>query len=653
MPCSLLFSAIRRNLARSFICLAVSLVFCSVARPQTLPPSGSMLHDRNAANSDIMVYLVTDTGEPFTEKFSMRLTPTDILLNSNGYRNFARSTQGGWLFEYLMPDTYRMSITAKGYQDVLEEVVVPASGQTTNTIVVMRSVDETVRFQPPGGHFLLSPRVEKEVQKSVKDLQQSRYASARKHLNKVFPIAEANPYVNYVMGISYLMDENLAQARPYLEKSVSIDSRQVPALLALGNLRYQSGDCSGAIRVAEDAVQLDPTSWRSHWILADCYLRESDFQKALDHSTLALQEGRKEAGQAKLLVGEADAGLGRREDAVKFVSEFLTENPRYLLAPTVRSWLEGLKNSSDSSSISIPKELNGAVLKENVAAAPAPSVEVPPKADWAPPDIDAEKPFQVSGAVCSLPDVMARAQKHAEELVSDLQSFSAREEYQTVEVNHNGGLDTPEKHTFEYMATVGKPYVNGIPVQELRSPYLTPDEMPAGIVEAGAASLALVFHSAYRQDFDWTCEGLSEWNSQPTWIVRFQQTASRPTSMLSALNIGASSYNLPIKGRAWINANDGAVVHLESDLLIPMTALGLEKQHFVVDYAPFLFRSHKVELWLPAHVDLYLHYKRHYVHYRDDYSQFHLFWVGASQKIGKPKEVSQPKDVSKPAKSGL
>lgn len=650
MPSSLLSPTIRQNLAKFVVGVAMLFVFCGVARPQGAPPDVPTMHDRPAlrAINAIMVYVVTDTGEPFTEKFTMRLTPLDFILNSGGARNFALSTKGGWLFDGLVADTYRVSITAKGYQDVLQEIVVPSEGGTKNTIAVMRPVDETLKFQPPGGQFLLSPRVEKEVQKSIKDLQQSRYSSARKHLNKILPLAKENPYVNYVMGLSYLMDRSLLEARPYLEKSVSADSRQVPALLALGNLRYQSGDCSGAIRVAEDAVHLDPTSWRSHWILADCYLRERDFQRALEHSTQALQGGKKEAEQARLLVGEAQAGLGRRQDAARSITEFLDENPRYLFAPAVRAWLGELKNpSADSSGAVIPVGLSGAMPATGLSIAPAPDVEAPPKADWAPPDIDAEKPFQVTGAVCSLPDVLAGAEKHAEQLVSDLQSFSAHEEYQTVEVSHNGGLDTPEKHTFDYMVLIGKPSADGIPVQELRSPNLMQDDMPSGIVEAGAPSLALVFHPAYRKDFDWKCEGLSEWNSEPTWIVRFQQSPGHPTSMVSSLNIGASSYNVPLKGRVWINANNGAVVHLESDLLIPMTAVGLEKQHFVVDYAPLSFRAHKVELWLPAHVDLYFHYKRHYVHYRNDYSQFRLFWVGTSQKIEKPKEAT------KPGKSGL
>ena len=598
--------------------------------------------------SSILVHVVTDTGEPFTQKFSMRLMPADFVVNREGIREFALATNGGWLFKDLLADTYRVSIAAKGYQDVVEEIAVSSQAETDHAIVVMRPIDETLKFQPPGGQFLLSPKVEKEVQKSVKDLQQSKYSSARKHLNKILPLAKGNPYVNYVMGLSYLMDQNLLEARPYLEKSVSTDPRHAPALLALGNLRYQSGDYSGAIRVAESAVHLDPTLWRAHWILADCYLRQQDFQRAFDHSTQALQGGKKEAGQAKLLVGEAEAGLGRRQDAVKSITEFLNENPRYLQAPALRAWLEDLKNpSGDSSGVPIPVGLTGgAKPAEGALVAPAPMVEAPPKADWAPPDIDAEKPFHVTGAVCSLPDVLAGAERHAEQLVSDLQSFSAREEYQTVEVSHNGGLDTPEKHTFSYMVFIGKPGANGIPVQEIRNPDLMQDDMPGKIVEDGAPSLALIFHPAYRGDFDWKCEGLSEWNSEPTWIVRFQQAAAHPTSMLSAFNIGASSYNLPIKGRVWINANNGAVVHLESDLLIPMTALGLEKQHFVVDYAPLLFRAHKVELWLPEHVDFYFHYKRHYVHYRNDYSHFQLFWVGTSQKIGKPKEVS------KPAKSG-
>lgn len=647
MPPSSFLPATRHSLARSFVGAAIFLFFCGVACPQGPPPNVPDMHGGRSTLREldsIMVYVVTDTGEPFAEKFSMRLTPVDFVLNKDGNRDFALSTHGGWLFDNLLADTYRVYVTAKGYQDLLQEVVISGDGVNKSIIAVMRPVDETLKFEPPGGQFLLSPRVEREVQKGLKDLRQSKYASARKHLNKILPIAAGNPYVNYVMGMTYLMDENLQQARPYLEKSVSIDSRQVPALLALGNLRYQSGDCGGAIRMAERAVHLDPSSWRSHWILADCYLSQMDFQKALEHSTQALQLGKKEARRAKLLVGEAQAGLGHRQESIKWVSEFLAEDPQYMLASTLRTWLAELKNPPPgSSSVSIPSKLRrAAVPVESAALASAPSIAMPPKADWAPPDIDLEKPFQVSAAVCSLSDVLAKAQKHAEQLVSDLQSFTAREEYQTIEVNRNGGLDSPERHTFAYMVVIGAPSAYGVPVEELREPGITRDEMPAGILEAGAPSLALVFHPAYRHDYDWTCEGLTEWNSQPAWIVRFQQAASRPTSMISALNVGASSYNLPLKGRVWINANDGAVVHLESDLVKPMMVLGLEKQHFVVDYAPVSFRAHKTELWLPAHVDLYLHYNRHYVHYRDDYSQFRLFWVGTSQKDGKLKDVNKP-----------
>ena len=42
-----------------------------------------------------MVYVVSESGEPFTEKFSMRLIPSDFMLNRPGFRDFARSTAGG------------------------------------------------------------------------------------------------------------------------------------------------------------------------------------------------------------------------------------------------------------------------------------------------------------------------------------------------------------------------------------------------------------------------------------------------------------------------------------------------------------------------------------------------------------------------------
>lgn len=604
-----------------------------------------------AANAGtITVYVTSESGQPFETKFIMSLTPTDF---GNPVPTFPRETASGWVFEGLVGDTYHLSVEAKGFQPVHEAIDLPTfSGAQESVIVVMKPLDESITFQRPSGEFVLAPRVAKEVQKGVSDLQMNNFSSARKHLSKALSAAPGNPYVNYVMGMSYLLDKKLTQAQPYLEKSVSLDPRQVAPLTALGNLRFQTGNYAGAIRVLDAAVQADPNSWKSQWVLADCYLHEGDSRQALEHARQAMKSGGERAEQVELLVAEALAGLGDRPGAAAALNQFVAKNPLYPNLAKIREWQAELAQpvpspqvvpvaSSQPAGVAVGRAITTTVSSTPVVPVLVPPAEPPPNADWAPPDIDSEKPFLISGASCALPKVLDSASARAEQLVKDLQNFTATEDYETVEVKRGGWIETPQRHAFSYMVIIDRPERNSIQVQELRSPALTPKDLPGGIADMGAPSLAFVFHPVYRKDYDWSCEGLGQWNRKPAWVVRFSQATDRKTSLLSALDTGSARFAIPLKGRAWIGVNNGEVMHLETDLVKPIEAAGLTKQHFVVDYAPVAFRTHKVEVWLPKNVDLYLQYKHHYLHYRHQYSNFKLFWVGTSEKDEQPKETKK------------
>jgi hypothetical protein len=70
----------------------------------------------------------------------------------------------------------------------------------------------------------------------------------------------------------------------------------------------------------------------------------------------------------------------------------------------------------------------------------------------------------------------------------------------------------------------------------------------------------------------------------------------------------------------------------------PMPRLELTREHFAIDYRLVRFRTHRVSLWLPEDVNLYIGYRRHYYHNYSHFSDFKLFWVGTGQEIAKPKQ---------------
>ena len=618
------------------------LVAVGLALPATAQVAGPAHLGQDLGS--VTVYIRSERGDPLSS-----IAP-QIKLTSMTYDapvpNFPQSTGDGWVFSGVgAGDTYEVEVKVDGYDTAHETVTVPPiAGASASAIVFVKKTDDRLAFRPPTGQFVLEPRAEKEVEKGLKDLRSNNIISAQKHLQKALAMAPGNPYSNYVMGMSYLLEKQLAAAKPYLEKSVSIDPKKPPALLALGTLRFEQADYPGAIQILTQAVQLDPSSWKAQWMLAGSYLHQKDFEHARDSAERALSSGKENADQVQLLLGEALAGLGKREKALGSFQSFLNHYPNDPNAPKVRAWVQALEKPLDAAAQPVSVAITPrtvATVWPGLVPSPSPPVEAPSE-DWAPQDIDAEKPFVISGAACSLPTVLRAAEEKAMQLVSNLQKFTATEEYQSVEIKRNQQLETPDTRTYGYLVFIDEPRRHVIEVHEVRNQGLSATDMPGRLAYVGAPALALAFHPVFSGDFTWKCEGLGEWKGQPAWLLRFEQRTDTPTSLLAAFDTPSQEYALPLKGRAWVAENGGQVMHLETDLTRPLAVVGLQREHFVVDYQPVRFRTHKMTLWLPENVDVYIQYQGHYLHQYHHYHDFKLFWIGTDQTISKPKETPSP-----------
>ena len=604
------------------------LCFPGPVGAQSLPDPAATTLPLEYRSGNIAVYVRTEDGQPLTT------APNVTLIAPSMFSTVPKAQKGpgdSWIFPGVsIGDLYEVQVQASGYHTELRPVTVPDSVTAAASIIVfMRSPDDELAFHPPSGQFVLAPQAEKEAQKGAEDLDAGKVDSAQKHLSKALAMAPDNPYVNYLMGMRFFLNDDLAKAKPYLEKSVSTDVRQVAALEALGSLRFRQGDYAGAIHVLAPAVRLDGSKWNMHSMLAGSYLRQKDFPDAREQAEQSLALGGEKAGRDHLVLGEALAGLNQREKAVTELEAFLKQYPRDTNDSAIRAWVPELKKPQPPAMPTVPLE---------IVVAPS-MVDLPPRENWAPPDIDAEKPFIVSGVSCSIPKVLAVAGKSASQLVTDLQQFTANEKYESVEIKRDQNLEKTETQTFKYLVFIDNPRPDVINVQEMRDSGVSVADMPGQSADSDAA-LALVFHPILQGDFEWSCQGLGEWKDKPAWIVRFEQRDDRP-NRLATFQTGQNTYSLPLKGLAWVSENGGQVMHLEADLAKPVVAAKLQRQHFVIDYKPVVFRQHKVTLWLPENVDVYLQYRGHYSHHYHHFSDFKLFWTGATQKIGQPKDIGK------------
>jgi hypothetical protein len=256
---------------------------------------------------------------------------------------------------------------------------------------------------------------------------------------------------------------------------------------------------------------------------------------------------------------------------------------------------------------------------------------------WPPTDVDKFVPTVISNPPCSLPEVLSGASHRIEELVHNLDRFTATEIVQHQKVDGGGRLRAPEFRNFNYLVSLAQAPSGYLNVEEYRRGRNSgADEFPDHVATEGTPSLVLIFHPRYIKNFSVTCEGLGEWGGKPAWQVRFEQRRDAKQSMV-AMIIGGRAYGLKLRGRAWILASSHQVARLETDLAETIPRIHLSLDHQSVEYRPVRFPDSKVEIWLPASTELFMDFQGHRFYRRHTFTDFNLFSVRIDQQFGEPR----------------
>ena len=267
----------------------------------------------------------------------------------------------------------------------------------------------------------------------------------------------------------------------------------------------------------------------------------------------------------------------------------------------------------------------------------------PPPLQWNPPQVDAPIPSISATPPCPLSDVLKLASDRTAELIEHLQNFDAHEQIRYLETDDLGLPVQAIGEKFDYLVDFG-PQPGALKVQETRTPLTGSDDSHLStIVDKGLPVLALIFYPTLQGDYEMRCEGFTQWNSRPAWVIYFRQVDGmrpRTLSMTSAV----STFPVSLKGRAWIAVDSGEVMHLETNLVKGIPIIDLHANAVSIDYAPVAFPSRNLELWLPKSAVAYTDYSKRRTIIEHTFSDFQLFSVDTQQVIGKPKELKDPKE---------
>jgi hypothetical protein len=385
-----------------------------------------------------------------------------------------------------------------------------------------------------------------------------------------------------------------------------------------------------------------------------------DYEKALEEAQAAVASGQDKTGGSLLLVGQAQAALHQRDAALATFNQILKEQLDGSKAAAVKREIEKLNGISSAqgkvelASAVTPAGANGSnsdvsALKMNgdsgdtateIADLPdLPELPLGTETKWAPPDVDEEKlMFDTSADSCSLDSVTGKVGARIEELVSNVDRFTATEDMDHTVLSPLGIQVSHETRQFNYLVEIRKSGAQDLDVQEYRDGSVSVQQFPAHLGTVGLPTLVLVFHPYYQPKYDFKCEGGGSWNGRKTWVVHFQQKANSHSEML-VYHVNGRFYPVGMKGRAWIDEETSQILAMESDMIKPIPEIRLTRDHQLIEYGPVAFANAGTNMWLPKSADWYCSISGHRYHRRHSFSNFLLFQIDDSQKIGKPKDT--------------
>jgi tetratricopeptide (TPR) repeat protein len=537
---------------------------------------------------------------------------------------------------YELPQTeYNVHVTVPGYQPAVLHV----DARTNLTkldfeLQPMSTEDAAFATQLA----TLPSKAQKEMGKAMAALRDSQPAKAQSHLDALQRLAPNSAEVNYLLGL-YASDTNDAQhAKSYWNRTLELDPKHLRALFAMSEIALHENNIDEALQLSRRAVEADPSSWRAHAVLAGALSEHHDYDQALAHAQRALELGHAQAEVMEPFLASLLARDGEKDRAMAILQSYLHEHP-----------------ADDAAQKELASITSGATtassLSVNDSAVASAATALPPVNNWLPPDVDEKMPPVEKaeagekagpGAACDIATVVAGVGSRVQELVGNVDRYTATESLYHETINKWGTASSTETRKFNYLASIGEIRPGYFDVEEYRDARGAAVGFPEGIATLGLPSMALLFHPHNAESFDVVCEGLTHWDGVPVWQVHFRQRPDKPNTMRSYRE-GAEGQSRPVamKGRAWIAVDSYQLVRLETDLIAPLPEIQLYADHTIIDYGPVHFRGGSTELWLPTSGEVFFHWKNHRIHRRHTFDKFLLFSVDDKQKISAPKGVEK------------
>jgi tetratricopeptide (TPR) repeat protein len=216
---------------------------------------------------------------------------TVSLIKQNGQVFMTATAHGGKVsFGDVPKSALTVQVVAPGFQTAKKgfEVLDRAGVQVKIDLQPMADKEQAALAV---GISSLSPKAQKDIGKALEALRVNRPVEARTHLEAAEREAPQSAEVEYLFGVYASQLNDQARAQSYWTKALQLNPRHLNALLALSQSFLQERKAAEAKPYLIRALDVEPSSWRTHMLMAQADLFEGDAHGAVVQAERALELG--------------------------------------------------------------------------------------------------------------------------------------------------------------------------------------------------------------------------------------------------------------------------------------------------------------------------------------------------------------------------
>ena len=194
----------------------------------------------------------------------------------------------------------------------------------------------------------------------------------------------------------------------------------------------------------------------------------------------------------------------------------------------------------------------------------------------------------------SLEKVLDRTSRRVSEFLSEFSNVKCTEQVTQEKFKPNGKRELEQQSSYDYLVMLtnagGDMSVNEsrLPVKEAKVSRRQDISM---LLSNGFATLFLVFHPYYINDFEFTDAGSETLDGHAARKIHFQHIPN--TRSVAALALRGREYPLELSGTVWVDPQNGNILRIEAGIGSTLEDIGMKTLQSSVRFAPAAFSKDK------------------------------------------------------------